>query len=88
MTDHEEITETQVRAEMPDTSMAELLIYLAEAVLFPKDLLLVVPNGIICTSYRMQRVNLAIRFYNREPAFRFRAIVENWDLNRIVRELY
>lgn len=35
----------------------------------------------------MNRVALAVRFASRGPAFHLRAIFEDWDLNRIIREL-
>lgn len=34
------------------------------------------------------RFALAKRFHDRGPAFAFRALVEGWDLDRIIKELY
>lgn len=68
-------------------TFAEKLIDLAVSVLFPGDRLLVMPKE--CSdSFYVQRTRLAIAFFRKPITVRFRAMVEDWPLDRIIREVY
>jgi hypothetical protein len=64
---------------------AEQLLELAKDVLQPRDAFIVVENDVSPETFN--RIKLALDFYERGPAFHFRALVEEWSLDRLVREL-
>mgnify|MGYP000987293782 FL=1 len=68
-------------------SIAEKLLDIANAIKFPKDELFECEakdeeDGTIA------RIKTALELDRRSAVFKFRAIVEDWDIHRIIRELY
>ena len=81
--------------EAPAITLAELLIDLAEVVLYPKDeficatLIEPKPGYEVMDGERMcNRVKLALDFYRRRDRLMIRAVMEEWNLETIVKELY
>lgn len=69
-------------------TIAEQILNTARMVKHPKDKVvewaLIVPNQTVSLS----RVALALRFDAMPPVIKFRAIVEEWSQERIVKECY
>lgn len=63
---------------------AELLLEIAETVLYPRDLVMLVEDADPSTC---DTVALALRLRERKD-LALRAMIENWNRFRIVRELY
>lgn len=65
---------------------AEMLLNLARLILYPRDYVITAPE---CTQGRdLARVQLALAFRVSSPSLRLRALFEDWDLQRINRELF
>jgi len=68
---------------------AELLLDLADWILLPASTICEFPGlGDGRPEVHTARGAVAIDFSRRPDAFRFRAVVEGWDYERIVREMY
>jgi hypothetical protein len=65
---------------------AEGLLALANRIKCPKGVLVYTDDGL--DSSHLAKVALALRFSEERPRLRLRAIVENWDMQRITREVY
>lgn len=65
---------------------AEKLIELAEYTLFPRDEVLMACKHV--RPHVLAKVKLAIVFYRANKGLQLRAIMENWNRRRIVKELY
>ena len=66
-------------------NQASALIDLAHAVMLPRG---EVVEANDMGSEEFARIKLALDFSLKSPAFKFRAQFEQWDIERIVRELY
>lgn len=70
-------------------SMAEILIELADSALHPRaDLLTLEGASERTVSLSVSRVKLALGFIRLPKRTQLVAILEDWDLPRIVREVY
>lgn len=67
---------------------AEVLLDYARVTRLPRDELLVFDEAYHPDEVDFARVKLALDFERRGVAFALRAIVEKWDILRIVREVY
>jgi hypothetical protein len=67
-------------------TLAEALLDLAYTVKNPRDQLIIVNRNITEGTYA--RIKLALRFSDLGVKIHFPAIVENWDVQRIIRECY
>lgn len=77
-----------ITAEIANTvSVAEMLLELAVAVQHPRDVILDMSDT-ETDSGRIERIKTALDLYRKPPVLKFRAIYENWDMQRLVREMY
>lgn len=65
---------------------AEILLVVSNMVKYPKSNFVVPTNS--WTERDTARIKTALDFDRRSAAFKLRAIMENWDMMRINRELY
>ena len=70
----------------PSATVGEQLADWGYYLLYPRDNLVIAEEDI--TPEQISKAKLAMDFVKRGPAFVFLAIMENWDLAQIVRELY
>lgn len=64
---------------------AEIMLDIAESVLLPRSALVISEGEPSCM---VEVVNTAVRFYRQPSAFKLRALVEQWERERIIRELW
>lgn len=67
-------------------TMAEILLDLAEAAKKPADKIVIAEEWF--RGAHLARIKLALDFDRRDAGLKFRAIFEDWDQERIVREIY
>lgn len=65
---------------------ADELLFIAELLLFPTNEIVVAERT--PEPYQEAEAALAVAFYRRPAGFKLRALVEEWDRPRIVREMY
>lgn len=69
-------------------NVASHLLEIARAVRIPKRNIICMPPGLRDYGKHTSLVNTALRFEQTPPALRLQAILEEWDLQRIIREVY
>lgn len=71
----------------PVETLAERMLDLAAVVLHPAHQVICMDNQ-GCTDQHLDRIKLAIALHRKPAGFKIRAIVEDWDHTRLIREMY
>lgn len=92
MLSEEQLTKIAVLLGRYPETQAERLINFVQDEGLNLDALTLVEGGSEDTKEEYEivnaRVKVALDFYRKPSGFKFKAIVESWNINRIIRELY